>query len=184
MTHRAKPELKGHDMQRIFTKKSPNTLIWAAGIAMILFCIAGLAALMGWIPNPIGSPSGDAKITAASEKPLVKKAYKAAVQTISNGYIKPIGDECGAIASARQINANIVGSSFGVVGGAVICGVLSHRVGGGRGKHLATLAGGVGGAMATTSGLLIGRSGQMTEKLNSQSSLIGNAISDSYIELC
>lgn len=35
--------------------KSLHPLIWVAGIAVILFCGAGIAALMGWLPTSIGN---------------------------------------------------------------------------------------------------------------------------------
>jgi outer membrane lipoprotein SlyB len=40
------------------------------------------------------------------------------------------------------------GTGLGVVGGAVVGGVIGHQIGGGRGKDLATVAGAVGGAVA------------------------------------
>jgi outer membrane lipoprotein SlyB len=128
-------------MQRVFTKKPPHPLMWATGMAIILFCVAGLAALMGWIPNSIGSPSGNAKITTAPEKSVVK-------ETTNNTYIKPTCNECGVIESTRQIEAQGAGTGIGAVGGAVLGGVLGHQVGDGRGKDVATAAGAVGGAVA------------------------------------
>jgi outer membrane lipoprotein SlyB len=148
MIHRAKQELKGHDMQRVFTKKSPHPLMWATGIAIILFCAAGLAAVMGWIPTSNGSPSGHTKITNTPEKSITKKSYKAPIQTSNKAYIKPICNECGVIESTRQIDVQGAGMGIGAVGGAVIGGVLGHQVGDGRGKDAATVAGAVGGAVA------------------------------------
>ena len=34
--------------------KSPHLLMWIAGIAVILFSTAGIAAIMGWIPTSMG----------------------------------------------------------------------------------------------------------------------------------
>ena len=31
--------------------RSPHPLVWGAAIALIVFCGAGVAALMGWIPT-------------------------------------------------------------------------------------------------------------------------------------
>jgi hypothetical protein len=37
----------------IHGNESPHLLIWIAGIAVILFSAAGMAAIMGWIPTSI-----------------------------------------------------------------------------------------------------------------------------------
>ena len=36
--------------------KFPQAVIWIAGIALTLFCVVGIAAVMGWIPNSMGGP--------------------------------------------------------------------------------------------------------------------------------
>lgn len=57
-------------------------------------------------------------------------------------------DYCGVVDSiqAQEVKGN--GSALGVIGGAVLGGVLGHQVGGGRGQDLATVAGAVGGGFA------------------------------------
>jgi outer membrane lipoprotein SlyB len=139
--------LKGSKMNTTFIKKSPHPLIWATGVAIILFCMAGLAALMGWIPTSIGSPSNAVKITKAPEKKIAAKPQKAPVNTAST-YSKPVCQECGVVESTREIDSGGSASGIGAVGGAVLGGVLGHQVGDGRGKDVATVAGAVGGAVA------------------------------------
>jgi outer membrane lipoprotein SlyB len=56
--------------------------------------------------------------------------------------------ECGVVESVREIDAKGQGSGLGVVGGAVVGGLLGNQVGGGRGKDVMTVVGAVGGAMA------------------------------------
>jgi len=56
--------------------------------------------------------------------------------------------DCGVIESTRVVDTPGDTSVLGVIGGAVVGGVLGHQVGGGRGKDLATAAGAVGGAVA------------------------------------
>jgi hypothetical protein len=58
---------KGTTMQRIFTKKSPQPLMWAAGIAIILFSLAGLAAVMAWMPMAIGGSFDNTRLINALE---------------------------------------------------------------------------------------------------------------------
>ena len=48
----------------------------------------------------------------------------------------------------RTINDVKKTTGIGIVGGAVVGGLLGNQVGGGRGKDVATVAGAVGGAVA------------------------------------
>ena len=56
--------------------------------------------------------------------------------------------ECGVIESIVEVTTKGEGSGLGVVGGAVLGGLLGNQVGGGSGKDVATVAGVVGGAVA------------------------------------
>ena len=124
--------------------KSPSPLMWIAGISIILFSIVGIAAFMGWIPSSISNP-GD-KVVASS--PVGVKANKAPAHVANNTRSKARCDECGVIQSTREIVQPGEGGAIGIVGGAVVGGLLGNQVGAGRGKDLATVAGAVGGAMA------------------------------------
>ena len=48
--------------------KFPRSLMWIVGIAIILFCAAGIAAIMGWISTSMGH-SIDGAVLANLEKP-------------------------------------------------------------------------------------------------------------------
>jgi outer membrane lipoprotein SlyB len=133
-------------MQTQVINKSPHPLIWVTGIAVILFCVAGLAAFMGWIPTSIGSPADNAKLATAPAQSA--KPHTVPIHNANNTYAKATCAECGVIESTREIDTGGGGSGIGAVGGAVVGGVLGHQVGGGRGKDLATVAGAVGGAVA------------------------------------
>jgi len=56
--------------------------------------------------------------------------------------------ECGVIDSIREVTTKGESSGLGVVGGAVVGGLLGNQVGAGRGKDAATVVGAVGGAVA------------------------------------
>ena len=111
--------------------KSPHPLVWAAAVALIVFCGAGFAALMGWIPTSLGTPDEAAlsKLDTSSTR-----AARCA--------------ECGVIESVSAIDAKGEGSGIGAVGGAVVGGLLGNQVGGGDGKKIMTAVGAVGGAVA------------------------------------
>jgi len=138
--------------------KSTNLLAVVVGIAIILFCAAGIAAIMGWIPTSIGS-TRETALVADKEKPVKKntqqnvqpavpaKVKAPPVQVASSAPVTKCND-CGVIESVREIAAKGEGSGLGAAGGAVVGGLLGHQVGGGSGKQIATVVGAVGGAVA------------------------------------
>ena len=132
--------------------RSPPTLFWIAGIAVTVFSVAGIAAIMGWIPTSIGGP-GDSVV--AAKQPATQPAAsshtapsRAPAYTASNSPARAQCAECGVIEAVREIDAKGEGSGIGAVGGAVVGGVLGHQVGSGRGRDIATVVGAVGGAVA------------------------------------
>ena len=140
--------------------KSPHPLMWIAGIAVILFSAAGIAAIMGWIPASMSHPNDSAALTNL-EKPQANvgkhtgtKAHSASqshserMQVANNRSAQLRCAECGVIESTREITTNGEGTGLGAVGGAVVGGVLGNQVGGGRGRDIATVVGAVGGVVA------------------------------------
>ena len=135
--------------------KSTNPILIVAAIALILFCAAGIAAIMGWIPASIGgsadSQTADAPGKAPARAPLAEKRQgatdrKAAAPAQVAG--KAGCAECGVIESVQEIDTKGQGTGLGGVGGAVVGGLLGNQVGGGRGKDVMTVVGAVGGAVA------------------------------------
>lgn len=55
-------------------------------------------------------------------------------------------DTCGTVQSVGQVTREGQGGAAGVVGGAVVGGLIGNQFGGGSGKTLATVAGAAGGA--------------------------------------
>jgi outer membrane lipoprotein SlyB len=128
-------------------------LMWIVGIAVILFSVAGIAAIMGWIPTSMGQPGDSAtlvpvdKVSTAPAKP-VAKARPAPVIVASNTVSRHSCADCGVIESTRVVTTKGEGSGIGAVGGAVVGGLLGNQVGGGSGKTVATAVGAVGGVIA------------------------------------
>ena len=56
--------------------------------------------------------------------------------------------DCGRVESVQPVQSQASPSGVGVVGGAVVGGLLGNQVGGGTGRTLATIAGAVGGGYA------------------------------------
>lgn len=57
-------------------------------------------------------------------------------------------NSCGRVESVQPVQSQASPSGVGVVGGAVVGGLLGNQVGGGTGRTLATIAGAVGGGYA------------------------------------
>jgi len=131
------------------TNKSPPTLYWIAGIAVTVFSVAGIAAIMGWIPTSTGGPVDSVVARQPAAHPAARSTpSQAPAQVASNAPARAQCAECGVIEAVREINTKGEGSGIGAVGGAVVGGVLGHQVGGGRGQDIATVVGAVGGAVA------------------------------------
>tara|TARA_R110002074_G_scaffold99392_1_gene214703 strand:- start:835 stop:1353 length:519 start_codon:yes stop_codon:yes gene_type:complete len=112
-----------------------SPVLWMACIAIVLFSTVGIAAFMGWLPMAYGEQNAKSASEVAPhiDHPVENKAVCA---------------DCGVIVSTQLINNVKKTSGVGMVGGAVVGGVLGNQIGGGRGKDLATVAGAVGGAVA------------------------------------
>lgn len=142
-------------------KPTIHPLLIAASVALTLFCAAGIAAIMGWLPNSMGgeaarleraaaatSPSAlEKKTTVAALKPKPATKAPAAPTPIAQN-VKASCPNCGTIESIRAVQTSGDGSGIGAVGGALVGGLLGNQVGGGRGKQAMTVAGAIGGALA------------------------------------
>jgi outer membrane lipoprotein SlyB len=132
------------------SSKSPHPMVWVAAIAVVVFCGAGAAAFLGWIPSSMSTPAEEArlaKLEAAKPSPAhssAPKVHSAQAPVV----VAARCSECGVVQSVREVDAKGEGSGIGVVGGAVAGGVLGHQVGKGDGNTVATVIGAVGGAVA------------------------------------
>ncbi len=139
-----------------YIPKRTHPLIILAAIALILLCLTGVAAIMGWLPmahssnaaadTPAANPS---KSAAGATTSALKPAIPSMVLADGSGRTRDqICVDCGSVESITPIEVKGQGSGVGAVIGGVLGGVLGHQIGGGRGKDLTTVAGAVGGAVA------------------------------------
>jgi len=70
------------------------------------------------------------------------------VQAAPNQRAASLCAACGKVESVNVVKQNGEGTGLGVVGGAVVGGLLGSQVGGGSGKNVATVLGAVGGGVA------------------------------------
>ena len=134
----------------------PHALMWIAGIAVTAFSVAGIAAIMGWIPTSMGkqddlviapkeAPRTSASTRSRSDAPVAPRA-KSTVAAAP--VVKPVCAACGVIETVRTVDTKGDGSGIGAVGGAVVGGVVGNQIGHGTGKAVATVVGAVGGGYA------------------------------------
>ncbi len=120
-------------------RKPLHPLVWIAGIALIVFCGAGAAALMGWIGT--GKAVEQSPIAKLDKAPAAERRH-AAVKT-------PVAVclECGVVQSVQEVDTKGAGSGVGAVGGAVVGGVLGHQVGDGDQRKIGAVVGAVAGGV-------------------------------------
>jgi outer membrane lipoprotein SlyB len=123
-------------------------LMLIAAITVIVFSVAGIATMMGWLPSvqskvePAATPAAEPapKATAparpAASRPRVMSSAAAAC-----------GD-CGVVESIQAVETKGQGSGLGAIGGAVVGGILGNQVGRGNGRTAATVVGAGAGAYA------------------------------------
>jgi outer membrane lipoprotein SlyB len=118
-------------------RKSLHPLVWVAGIALILFCGVGAAALMGWIGNPSAKPADPSPISKLDKARPAERAHLAAKVCL----------ECGVVQSVHEVDTKGSGSGAGAVGGAVVGGVLGHQVGDGDDRKIGAVVGALAGGL-------------------------------------
>lgn len=140
-----------------------HPILLSAGIALILFCAIGVAAIMGWLPTSMGHTSDSVPVSSAdrhlSDNPAVGVAstslssqdtlpgQKAREHVASHTAHVAVCASCGVIESIRDVEARGEINGLGAAGGAVVGGLLGNQVGGGHGKEAMTVAGAIGGAL-------------------------------------
>jgi len=155
--------------------RQTHPLIIIAAIAITLFSLVGIGAVLGWIPTSVGNPGAASEPVALApeqpaaqpeeakpeRKPAVKPKPKpvakseplheparAAVPPPPPVVVAAICRECAVIEEVREVEKAGQASGAGAVGGAVVGGVIGHQMGGGRGKDVATVLGVIGGGLA------------------------------------
>ena len=82
----------------------------------------------------------------AAPKPV--HVQRGTVQAAPTQRVASVCGTCGKVESVAAVKQKGEGTGIGVVGGAVVGGLLGSQVGGGNGKNVATVLGAVGGGVA------------------------------------
>jgi hypothetical protein len=88
-----------------------HPLLWVAGVALIVFCGVGAAAMMGWIGGPA------AKTAEAASAAKLDKARPAAEKprTAVKSPVTWLCLECGVVQSVHEVDSKGAGSGVGAV---------------------------------------------------------------------
>ena len=126
-------------------------LMVIAAIAVIVFSVAGIATMMGWMPSVSSkTQSGtDQRSSASASRSEAGARNDAAAQPSRPRIAAPAAcPECGVVESIRAVETKGEGGPLGTIGGAVVGGVLGNQVGRGSGRTAATVVGAGAGAYA------------------------------------
>ena len=149
-----------------------HPLLAIAAIAVIVFSVAGVAAIFGKIPGAESKP-GDPFVQNMSTAPSASQAMaeeRASLAARVQAQPQPLAQapapqaqapaplaqapapvlcaDCGVIESIRVAEVKGQGSGLGAVAGGVAGGLIGNQIGHGTGRTVATIAGAAGGAYA------------------------------------
>lgn len=115
-------------------------LMLIAAITVIVFSLAGIATMMGWLPGA-QSQSEPADKDRPAPPPATERSRAPASGPAACA-------DCGVIESIRTVEVRGEGTGVGAVSGALVGGILGNQVGSGRGRTAATVVGAGAGAYA------------------------------------
>lgn len=87
-------------------------------------------------------------LTAATAGAAASAAPAASAAAIAPQQLAELCDGCAIVTEVKTETRQGKGGAVGVVGGAVVGGLLGHQIGGGKGKTLATIGGAAAGGFA------------------------------------
>ena len=148
-------------------RKPLHPLVWIAGIALIVFCGAGAAALMGWIGTgkaveqsplvlraPLGTsndkiaaPSGAESVQLRLTDSQAQKLFWVETNGEWHLTLRPAVNSLDSSNTVQEVDTKGAGSGVGAVGGAVVGGVLGHQVGDGDQRKIGAVVGAVAGGV-------------------------------------
>ena len=115
-------------------------LMLIAAITVIIFSVAGIATMLGWLP------SVESKVDPAAKAPPAVKSSASRPRVLSSS--SAACADCGVVESIRAVETKGKSSGLGAIGGALVGGILGNQVGRGDGRTAATVVGAGAGAYA------------------------------------
>ena len=123
-------------------------LLLIAAITVIVFCIVGIATMLGWMPNAQSSREPAARMELTGPAKSVARDVPQGGPTAAGTPAQPACSNCGVIESIRVVELKGEGSGLGVVTGGVVGGIVGNQVGHGSGRAVMTVVGAGAGAYA------------------------------------
>ncbi len=137
------------------TARHTHPLLIVAAIAITLFSLVGIGAVLGWIPTSVGNPSPASTPTPLAQAPEQPVAQPEPTKRVEEPAVRPrprptrseapapiphaavpppppapvvaaICRECAVIEEVREVEKAGTASGAGAVGGAVVGGVLAR----------------------------------------------------------
>jgi hypothetical protein len=119
---------------KVLAIKPVDAPAWLTDVALILFSVICIGALMVWISTSRGGPDDKAVLTTLATNPPEPpraKARAAPARVVASSVPSQAGTqcaECGVVESAREVDVKGKGSGLGGVGGAVAGNEVEKRV--------------------------------------------------------
>ena len=123
-----------------------HPLVAIASIALIIFSVAGVAAIFGKIPGAESRPAETFAQNSSTASGAIRPA--AGPAPVERAQAPLPCANCGTIESIRLAEVQGEGSGVGAVAGGVAGGLIGNQIGHGTGRTVATIAGVAGGAYA------------------------------------
>lgn len=120
----------------------PTLLI--AAIAVIIFSVLGIAAMMGYLPSALSKNGPDAGSETTRDTAPARNPDKPHLAADGRAACA----NCGVVESIRAVESKGQGSGLGAVAGGVVGGILGNQIGGGSGRTAMTVVGVGAGAYA------------------------------------
>ena len=143
----------------------PAAVIGGASILVALTAIATTLAVREPAPDPRSGGAAPLAATALDSRPALPlkavgegaapaatakpvHSQRGTVQAAPAQKAASVCTHCGKVVSVTAVTQRGDGTGLGVVGGAVVGGLVGSQIGGGSGKKVATVLGAVGGGVA------------------------------------
>ena len=121
-----------------------HPLLVIAALAVIVFSLAGAAAIFGRIPGAESRPTEPLTQNAISRDAAPSPGRSGSAERAAPALCA----DCGVIESIRVAQVEGQGSGLGAAAGGVTGAIIGNQIGHGSGRTIATIAGAAGGAYA------------------------------------
>jgi outer membrane lipoprotein SlyB len=126
-----------------------HPILIAAGVAVLLFSLLGIAAITGVLPVANTKPAEFGAAPQAGDTRVAQAPMAPSAPAHPATRPAPAGcTNCGVIESVRAVEVAGETSGVGAVAGGVAGGVVGNQFGHGAGRALLTIGGAAGGAYA------------------------------------